>query len=118
MNSTAELWRQMMEVRFPFTLAGSFKGAATLVGKFDPTAVAVLQKSDFTVTVADTKGPLAVGTVTAIGTSTAPTKISIDEAGYKTELQNVILSLKDVWFPSQGCSTLIRFPCMPRCDRG
>ena len=84
----------------PFTLAGSFKGASTLVGKFDPDKTAVLQSSDFKVTVSDTKGPLSVGTITTIGTSTAPTKISIDEAGYMAELQTVILSLKDVWFPS------------------
>ncbi len=74
----------------PFTLAGSFGGNGTLNGQFDPDKAGDDQKAAFTIQVSDAKGPLNVGSVTAIGTATAPTKISVDEAGYRTELSRAL----------------------------
>ncbi|MCC6717083.1 MAG: choice-of-anchor D domain-containing protein, partial [Acetobacteraceae bacterium] len=74
----------------PFTAAGSFSGTTTLTGKFDPSKAGVDQTSDFKVTVSDSKGPLSVGTITAIGTGTAPTTISVDTKGYRAELDRVL----------------------------
>ena len=83
----------------PFTLAGSYSGNGTLVGKFDPDKAGYDQKSAFNIQVSDAKGALTVGAVTAVGTGTAPTKISVDEAGYRTELSRAIKAISLVTLP-------------------
>jgi uncharacterized protein YjiK len=83
----------------PFTLAGDYSGNATLVGKFDPDKAGYDQKSAFNVQVSDAKGALTVGSVTAVGTGTAPTKISVDEAGYRTELSRALKAVSLVTLP-------------------
>jgi len=74
----------------PFSLAGSFSGTTTLVGKFDPDKAGYDQSSAFKITVSDSKGPLAVGTINTLGTGTAPTTISVDEVGYRAELDRAL----------------------------
>ncbi len=74
----------------PFSLAGSFSGTTTLVGKFDPDKAGYDQSSAFKITVSDSKGPLAVGTINTLGTGTAPTTISVNEVGYRAELDRTL----------------------------
>ncbi len=83
----------------PFTLAGNYSGNGTLVGKFDPSVAGYDQKSAFNIQVNDVKGALTVGAVTAVGTGTAPTKISVDEAGYRTELSRALQAISLVTLP-------------------
>jgi hypothetical protein len=77
----------------PFDLSGEYSGNTTAVWKFDP-YLSGDRSNNFDITVDNPQGSVDVGTITAEGTATNPTTISVDESGFETALENFLGALQ------------------------